>query len=100
MNRPRATAPRPAEIQPTVLMRVVSSSGSSGCLGKGRTPDAEASSVVELSARGVERNFMILDDSAGRRQIGKTVARPGCRFCVIGSLTRGMRKGCDLTHAY
>src|SRR5258708_34298668 len=85
MNRPRATAPRPAEVQPTVLMRVVSSSpSSSACFGKGRTPEAEVSSVGVSPLRDVERNFMILDDSAGRIQIGETVAGPGCRFCVIG----------------
>src|ERR1700757_4534152 len=102
MKRPRATAPRPAEIHPTVLMRVVSSSPSSSfplrwLRGNGMVPVTDASSPlvsVGVSAlRDVERNFIILDDSSGVFEFGETVVLIRCSFCVIGSLTRNIRKG-------
>src|ERR1700678_1306226 len=95
MKRPRATAPRPREAQPTVLMRVDSSgpSSSSDCLGKGRTPLAEMSSLVGPSSGGVERNFMIIDDSSRSRGAYSTVGYLDAAFVssassvlLIGSL--------------
>jgi len=59
MKRPIATAPRPAEIQPTVLMRGDSSKSSSSLrCGKG-SGSVTGRPLEAVSSAGLERNFIL-----------------------------------------